>query len=117
MNEMNDVLSHLYNGVSRKNTTLMELSTVQHTRLKGNCIHVSDVRISGEDKNVYYNKVSYGKNISLRKLEKNTGGNKKHEYINLHKTKGCFMLITGYKSECINIAPNTYSFATTTSYR
>ena len=110
---MHNELGALFDGSTRKNTTLIELSKQHYNKLKQYCIHVSDVRVSEDGRFIYYNSVQYGKNISLRQLDRKTKGQKKNRYINLLKSKGGYMFITGNKAECLSIAPNTHCFTPT----
>ena len=113
---MNRVLSSLYHGCTKNNTTVMELNTTQYNRLKENCIMVSNLRVDSELNHIYYDKVTFGKKTSLTKKKKNIGTDKNNLWINVHKTKSRLVLITAPKAEYLRTFPNTHVFGTVLTY-
>ena len=53
LSSMHSSMSSLYDGDSKKNTTLMELTVRQHKRFKDNIIHLWNVRNCAECKHIY----------------------------------------------------------------
>ena len=43
IHKINDTLSNLYDGDTRKNNSLIEHNTVQYKRLKDYCVHLSNI--------------------------------------------------------------------------
>lgn len=94
--------------VHEKNITLIELSTRQHNHLKEHCIHLYKIRHCNKNEDTYYYGIQSGEAIFAEKKGKKSGCNKKNCNIDLHKTKGGHILITAWKKDCLQIAPNTY---------
>ena len=112
---MNKVLSSLYNGNTKKNTTVMELNTTQYNRLKDHCIMVSKLRNCSDLHHIYYDNIIFGKKISLTKESTKFGMSKKNIWVNVHKTKS-LVLITAPKVEFLKTFPNTHMFGTVMTY-
>ena len=74
---MNSTLSQLYDTDKRRNNSLLELNMVQYKRLKEHCVHVSEMRYNNKDKNIYYDRIRYGKCLSTTKEHLKYAGSKK----------------------------------------
>ena len=117
ISNMHSTLASLYDGLSRNNTSIMELTVRQRNRLQDNIIHLSNIRRCPINNHTYYDRISFGKSVFTNKKEKKIGGNKKNRYFNLRKTKGGFIMITANKNECLGMVPNTHSYGTVMSYK
>ena len=89
---MYTTLHSLYNGSSQKNTTLMELTTVQQKCLKRYCIHLRKFR-RYKKSHIYYDEIRFDKAVFTNKNEHRFGGNKKNRYINFKKLKVVIFLL------------------------
>ena len=78
---------------------LTQLSQRTYNRVKNNCIHVDSLKIS-HNKNIviHYNCVSHGNNINYYKQTDDSNV----KTVNLHETKGNYIIIAVNKSEIIN---------------
>ena len=97
LSSMHSSMSSLYDGDSKKNTTLTELNVRQHKRFKDNIIHLWNVRNCAEYKHIYYDNIQFGKGVFAKPNEKIYGGNKRNRYINLHKTKEILLYLLQIK--------------------
>ena len=113
---MNTVLSALFVDNTKKNTTLMELNTTQYSRLKGNCIILSGLRVNSDSKHVYYDKLKMGAKISVTNENKKFGSLKKNVWLNMNKTKSRLVLIVAPKVEFLQHYPNAYVCGTVLTY-
>ena len=59
-----------------------------------------------------YSQVTYGYNLSISKKKVDIGEQKWYQYVNMDKTKNCYMIITANKSECKNAFANTFTYST-----
>ena len=106
---MKSTLSVLYDGTSKDNTSVIELTNKDYKRLQDNCITLGGISKHGNI--VSYEKISYGKGLSIKKKTIDIGkGKDKYRYIDLNKSKGRFMLIITDKDDCQRINTNTHAF-------
>ena len=93
---------------------LIELSWREHHRLLCDCIHVEDLSICNTTGAFIFNKVTYGKNIKKKKSYITFEQTKIPSYeIPLEKTKGCLIMITANKPECMKVLPNLLTSSST----
>ena len=107
---MNTNLSSLYDGNSKNNTTLMELTVRQRNHFQNNIIHLWNLRCCPNTNHIYYDGIRFGKSVFTIK-------NRKNHTFNLGKTKRKFIMFTANKSDCLKLVPNTHCYGTVMTYK
>ena len=63
-----------------------------------------------KQENILYSHVKYGSNINIDTKRVNIGDHSWFRYINLHKTRSQYCIITCDTCECLKFFPNTHMF-------
>lgn len=115
---MTQSLTNLYDSNTKVKypTTLIELTSTEEKRSRGNSIHVGGMLSKAGSNHgqiiIEYENVTYGSLLSISKKKVDIGDSNWYQYINLSKTTYRYMMITAKKEECLRNFPNTYTCGT-----
>jgi hypothetical protein len=102
--KMTSVVEKSFKSKSSHPHVLMELSLVEFKRFQDNSIHLTGLRESSDKKEILYDNVTYGKNITKKYCKTN---NKeqivKSNELTVTRTKGRYVMITTTKKDCLSI--------------